>query len=111
MSVKVNQFKDEILLKIEKYLTDEGYEVLRVPISDNSTSAAFHLAFPTLDEENNEASITLRIMANKQKRDGTEYDPYEENQRYLENCELVRQRKERAAENKKKKNKNKEEEK
>lgn len=111
MSAKVNNFRKELLEKIEKVLLEEDYEVLRVPLTDNSTSANFKLAIPTLDEDSVEAAITIAAVEMKTKRDGTEYDPYEENQRYLENCELVRQRKERAAKNKKKKNKNKEEEK
>lgn len=107
MSEKVNAFRNEVLEKIEKFLLEEDYEVLRVPLTDNSTSSAFKLALPTLDEDSNEATICIGCAAMKKKRNGTEFDPYDENQRYLENCELVKQRKERAEANRQKKNKEK----
>lgn len=107
MSAKVSTFRSEVLEKIEKFLLEEDYEVLRVPLTDNSSSNAFRLALPTLDEDSNEATICIACAATKKKRDGTDFDPYDENQRYLENCELVKQRKERAKANREKKNKKK----
>ena len=66
----------------------EDYDVLRVPISIDSTSKSYRLAIPTCDSERNDvtAIISVNIVRPNQKRE-EEYDCYDEHERWKENCE------------------------
>ena len=66
----------------------EDYDVLRVPISIDSTSKSYRLAIPTCDSERNDvtAIISVNIVRPNQKRE-EEYDCYDEHERMKENCE------------------------
>lgn len=99
--------RESVIALIENKLEEAGYEVLRVPLTDSSTSMNFRLAIPTLDDNNVEATIVVNAAVMKQKRDGTTYDPYEQNERYLENVAIKEEKKRIAEENKNKRNKKK----
>ena len=66
----------------------EDYDVLKVPISIDSTSKSYRLAIPTCDSERNDvtAIISVNIVRPNQKRE-EEYDCYDEHERWKENCE------------------------
>lgn len=101
-----NALRDKHLLELEEFFTERGYTVLRVPLSDSSLSTGYQLAIDELDSENNERTTVCRISVCKAKRNGEAYDPYEENQRYLENvanAEAKRKAREEKEKNKKKK--------
>lgn len=99
--------RDIIITEIESFLIEKGYEVLRVPLSDSSTSDNFRLAIPTLDDNSVEATVSVAVATMKKRRDGTDYDAYEEHERYKEQVALCAERRKRAEENKKKKSKKK----
>lgn len=80
-----NAIRDKHLQELETFFTERGYTVLRVPLSDNSLSTGYQLAIDELDSESNEKTTLCRISVCKVKRNGEAFDPYEENQRYLEN--------------------------
>lgn len=101
-----NALRDKHLLELEDFFTERGYTVLRVPLSDSSLSTGYQLAIDELDTESNERTTICRISVCKAKRNGEAYDPYEENQRYLENvanAEAKKKAKEEKEKNKKKK--------
>lgn len=107
-----NVLRDKHLLELEKFFTEKGYTILRVPLSDSSLSTGYQLAIDELDEEGNEKTTICRVSVCKANRKGEMYDPYEENQRYLENVasaenkKKAREEKERLKEaNKKRKKK------
>lgn len=103
-----NALRDKHLQELEAFFIERGYTVLRVPLSDNSSSTGYQLAIDELDSESNEKTTICRVSVCKVKRSGEAYDPYEENQRYLENVaaaenkKKVRKEKERLEEAKKK---------
>ena len=78
-----NELREVFAVAIEQALAND-YEVLRVPLSADSTSDGFQLAIPTVDSEQNEKTVLLHISVPKGNRDGVPYDPYEENERYKE---------------------------
>lgn len=105
-----NALRNKHLLELEEFFTERGYTVLRVPLSDSSPSAGYQLAIDELDAESNEKTTICRISVCKVKRNGKAYDPYEENQHYLENvanAEAKRKAREEKEKNKKKNKKKK----
>lgn len=74
-----------LLEKMEQFLISEGYDVLRIPLTDASTSIGYRLAVLGLDEENNERTLISTVSAARNKRNGDEFDPYEENEHYKQN--------------------------
>ena len=95
-----NELREVFAQVIEKTLASE-YDVLRVPLSADSSSNGFQLAIPTVDSEQNEKTVLIHISVPKGNRDGTPYDPYEQNERYLENvaanADKVKKREEKKA--------------
>ena len=79
-----NELREVFAQVIEQALAND-YDVLRVPLSADSTSDGFQLAIPTTDSEQNEKTVLIHISVPKGNRDGVPYDPYEENERYKEN--------------------------
>ena len=79
-----NELREVFAALIEEALHD-NFDVLRVPLSTESTSDGYQLAIPTVDSEQNEKTVLLHISVPKGSRDGIPYDPYEENKRYKEN--------------------------
>ena len=73
-----NELREVFAQVIEAALTAD-YDVLRVPLSADSTSDGFQLAIPTTDSEQNEKTVLIHISVPKGNRDGVPYDPYEEN--------------------------------
>lgn len=94
-----NELREVFALAIEQALMND-YEVLRVPLSADSTSDGFQLAIPTVDSENNEKTVLLHISVPKGNRDGVPYDPYEENERYKENVAAKKDKEAKRAEKK-----------
>jgi hypothetical protein len=92
-----NELREVFAQVIEAALTAD-YDVLRVPLSADSTSDGFQLAIPTVDSENNEKTVLLHISVPKGNRDGVPYDPYEENERYKENVAAKRDKEAKRAE-------------
>lgn len=105
-----NVLRDKHLLELEEFFTERGYTVLRVPLSDSSLSTGYQLAIDELDAENNEKTTICRISVSKAKRNGEAYDPYEENQRYLENVANAAAKKKAREEKEKNRKKNKKKE-
>lgn len=95
-----NELREIFAQVIEKTLASE-YDVLRVPLSADSSSNGFQLAIPTVDSEQNEKTVLIHISVPKGNRDGTPYDPYEQNECYLENvaanADKVKKREEKKA--------------
>ena len=94
-----NELREVFAQVIEAALTTD-YDVLRVPLSADSTSDGFQLAIPTVDSENNEKTVLLHISVPKGNRDGVPYDPYEEHERYKENVAAKKDREAKRAEKK-----------
>jgi hypothetical protein len=94
-----NELREVFAQVIETALTAD-YDVLRVPLSADSTSDGFQLAIPTVDSENNEKTVLLHISVPKGNRDGVPYDPYEEHERYKENVAAKKDREAKRAEKK-----------
>ena len=94
-----NELREVFAQIIESELSNE-YDVLRVPLSADSTSDGFQLAVPTVDSENNEKTVLLHISVPKGNRDGVPYDPYEEHERYKENVAAKKDREAKKAEKK-----------
>ena len=94
-----NELREVFAQAIETALGAE-YEVLRVPLSADSTSDGFQLAIPTIDSEQNEKTVLIHISVPKGSRDGTPYDPDEENKRYKENVAAKKDKDAKRAEKK-----------
>ena len=94
-----NELREVFAQAIEQTLAND-YEVLRVPLSADSTSDGFQLAIPTVDSEQNEKTVLLHISVPKGNRDGLLYDPYEENDRYKENVAAKKDKEAKRAEKK-----------
>ena len=94
-----NELREVFAQVIEAALTVD-YDVLRVPLSADSTSDGFQLAIPTTDSEQNEKTVLIHISVPKGNRDGVPYDPYEENERYKENVAAKKDREAKRAEKK-----------
>lgn len=94
-----NELREVFAQVIETALA-EDYDVLRVPLSADSTSDGFQLAIPTTDSEQNEKTVLIHISVPKGNRDGVPYDPYEENERYKENVAAKKDREAKRAEKK-----------
>lgn len=77
-----NELRDKYLAMLEEKLTEGDNLVLRVPLAADSESEGYQLAIPEIDEERNERTILIHISVPRGKRDGTMYDPFEENERY-----------------------------
>ena len=75
----------EVFAQVIEAALGADYDVLRVPLSADSTSDGFQLAIPTTDSEQNEKTVLVHISVPKGSRDGVPYDPYEQNERYKEN--------------------------
>ena len=76
------------------------FEILRVPLSADSASDGFQLAVPTIDSEHNEKTVLIHISVPKGSRDGTPYDPYEQNERYRDNVAAKKDKEAKRAEKK-----------
>ena len=94
-----NELREVFAQVIEAALTTD-YDVLRVPLSADSTSDGFQLAIPTTDSEQNEKTVLIHISVPKGNRDGVPYDPYEENERYKENVAAKKDKEAKRAEKK-----------
>ena len=94
-----NELREVFAQVIEKALGEE-YDVLRVPLSADSTSDGFQLAIPTTDSEQNEKTVLVHISVPKGSRDGIPYDPYEQNERYKENVMAKKDKEAKRAEKK-----------
>ena len=94
-----NELREVFAQVIEAALTAD-YDVLRVPLSADSTSDGFQLAIPTTDSEQNEKTVLIHISVPKGNRDGVPYDPYEENERYKENVAAKKDKEAKRAEKK-----------
>ena len=94
-----NELREVFAQVIEKALGEE-YDVLRVPLSADSTSDGFQLAIPTTDSEQNEKTVLVHISVPKGSRDGIPYDPYEQNERYKENVAAKKDKEAKRAEKK-----------
>ena len=94
-----NELREIFAVAIEQALGND-YDVLRVPLSADSTSDGFQLAIPTTDSEQNEKTILVHISVPKGNRDGVPYDPYEENERYKENVAAKKDKEAKRAEKK-----------
>ena len=94
-----NELREDFAQVIEAVLAAD-YEVLRVPLSADSTSDGFQLAIPTVDSEQNEKTVLIHISVPKGNRDGVPYDPYEENERYKENVAVKKDKEAKRAEKK-----------
>ena len=92
-----NELREVFAQVIEKTLANE-YDVLRVPLSADSTSDGFQLAIPTVDSEQNEKTVLIHISVPKGSRDGTPYDAYEQNERYKENVAAKKDKEAKRAE-------------
>ena len=91
-----NELREVFAQVIEKALNDD-YDVLRVPLSADSTSDGFQLAIPTVDSEQNEKTVLIHISVPKGSRDGTPYDAYEQNERYKENVAAKKDKEQKRA--------------
>ena len=94
-----NELREVFAQVIEKALGEE-YDVLRVPLSADSTSDGYQLAIPTVDSEQNEKTVLIHISVPKGSRDGTPYDAYEQNERYKENVAAKKDKEAKRAEKK-----------
>lgn len=94
-----NELREAFAQEIETALSAD-YDVLRVPLSADSTSDGFQLAIPTIDSEQNEKTVLIHISVPKGNRDGVPYDPYEENERYKENVAAKKDKEAKRAEKK-----------
>ena len=94
-----NELREVFAQIIESELSNE-YDVLRVPLSADSTSDGFQLAIPTVDSEQNEKTVLIHISVPKGSRDGTPYDAYEQNERYKENVAAKKDKEVKRAEKK-----------
>lgn len=94
-----NELREVFAQVIEAALIAD-YDVLRVPLSADSTSDGFQLAIPTTDSEQNEKTVLIHISVPKGNRDGVPYDPYEENERYKENVAAKKDKEAKRAEKK-----------
>lgn len=83
-----DEMRNALLDKLEVFLAGEGMDVLRVPITEATTSTNYQLAIPTLDSEDNESTLLIKVVVPRRNRETKEeYDPYTENERYKENVE------------------------
>ena len=94
-----NELREVFAQVIEKAMGEE-YDVLRVPLSADSTSDGYQLAIPTVDSEQNEKTVLIHISVPKGSRDGTPYDAYEQNERYKENVAAKKDKEIKRAEKK-----------
>ena len=94
-----NELREVFAQVIESALGTD-YDVLRVPLSADSTSDGYQLAIPTVDSEQNEKTILIHISVPKGSRDGTPYDAYEQNERYKENVAAKKDKEAKRAEKK-----------
>ena len=94
-----NELREVFATAIESALGND-YDILRVPLSADSTSDGFQLAIPTIDSEQNEKTVLVHISVPKGNRDGVPYDPYEENERYKENVAAKKDKEAKRAEKK-----------
>ena len=90
----------EVFAQVIESALGVDYDVLRVPLSADSTSDGFQLAIPTTDSEQNEKTVLVHISVPKGNRDGVPYDPYEENERYKENVAAKKDKEAKRAEKK-----------
>ena len=90
----------EVFAQVIEAALGTDYDVLRVPLSADSTSDGFQLAIPTTDSEQNEKTVLVHISVPKGNRDGIPYDPYEENERYKENVAAKKDKETKRAEKK-----------
>lgn len=90
----------EVFAQVIESALGADYDVLRVPLSADSTSDGFQLAIPTTDSEQNEKTVLVHISVPKGNRDGVPYDPYEENERYKENVAAKKDKEAKRAEKK-----------
>ena len=90
----------EVFAQVIEAALGADYDVLRVPLSADSTSDGYQLAIPTVDSEQNEKTVLIHISVPKGSRDGTPYDAYEQNERYKENVAAKKDKEAKRAEKK-----------
>ena len=90
----------EVFAQVIESALGADYDVLRVPLSADSTSDGFQLASPTTDSEQNEKTVLVHISVPRGNRDGVPYDPDEENERYKENVAAKKDKEAKRAEKK-----------
>lgn len=98
-----DEMRNALLNKLETFLAGEGMDVLRVPITEATNSPNYQLAIPTLDSEDNESTLLIKVIVPRRNRDTKEeYDPYSENERYKENVERAKRAEEARKKNREK---------
>lgn len=98
-----DEMRNNLLNKLEAFLAGEGMDVLRVPITEATTSTNYQLAIPTLDSEDNESTLLIKVVVPRRNRETKEeYDPYTENERYKENVDRAERAKAARKKNKEK---------
>ena len=98
-----DEMRNALLDKLETFLAGEGIDVLRVPITEATNSPNYQLAIPTLDSEDNESTLLIKVIVPRRNRDTKEeYDPYSENERYKENVERAKRAEEARKKNREK---------
>ena len=96
MPKATDNIKENYLQKVKKYLESEGEEVLRTKSGT--------IAFPIVDEDGEEAFITLTFAVPKGSREDNEpYDAYAEADEYRLKLEAAAEKKRLAHEKKQKK--------
>lgn len=97
------EMRNALLNKLEVFLAGEGMDVLRVPITEATSSPNYQLAIPTLDSEDNESTLLIKVVVPRRNRETKEeYDPYTENERYKENVERAKRAEEARKKNREK---------
>lgn len=98
-----DEMRNNLLDKLEAFLVGEGMDILRVPITEATSSPNYQLAIPTLDSEGNESTLLIKVVVPRRNRETKEeYDPYTENERYKENVERAERAKAARKKNKEK---------
>lgn len=98
-----DEMRANLLHELENFLVLEGMDVLRVPITEATSSPNYQLAVPTLDSEDNESTLLIKVVVPRRNRETKEeYDPYSENERYKENVERAKRAEEARKKNREK---------
>ena len=98
-----DEMRTNLLHELENFLVLEGMDVLRVPITEATSSPNYQLAVPTLDSEDNESTLLIKVVVPRRNRETKEeYDPYSENERYKENVERAKRAEEARKKNREK---------
>lgn len=74
------KLKNELYADILKLMAEKYSEVLCVAPSESSTSCAYNLASPVVDEDRNEKWIVVSVAVPRKTRAGEAYDGYAMNE-------------------------------